>query len=108
MTNAEFGNRVRELRKQLKLTQLELSMRCELQQSYIGSLELGKKNPTLETMQSIADGFGISLDELIGKQTPNLKKFEGKIDNAISYLMSLDDDAVEDAITVFKIMTKYR
>ncbi|MDP2104149.1 MAG: helix-turn-helix transcriptional regulator, partial [Candidatus Gracilibacteria bacterium] len=43
-----FGQRVRELRKKLGLSQEELAEKCKLHRTYIGIIERGEKNLCLE------------------------------------------------------------
>jgi len=44
---AAFGRRVRELRKQLRLSQEELAHRAGLHWTYVGGIERGERNPAL-------------------------------------------------------------
>lgn len=61
----EFGGRVRELRKQRSLSQEALAARSGLHVTYIGQLERGKRNPSLESIEKIAKGLEIPLPELL-------------------------------------------
>lgn len=61
----ELGSRIRTLRKRLGLTQEEMADRCELHWTYIGGLERGERNPTLTTIQRIAAGLHVGLNQLI-------------------------------------------
>lgn len=106
MTEQEFGRRLHSLRTQLGLTQLELSLRCGIQASFIGSLELGKKNPTLTTITKIADGLGISITELLGDTEPSIKKGDPLIDKAVSYLMPLGEEKQRHIVDIIKIAAK--
>jgi len=51
---ALFGKRVREYRLQNGLTQQELADRAGLHRSYVGEIELGKRNITLDNAMKIA------------------------------------------------------
>ena len=61
----ELGLRIRTLRKRNGLTQEEMADKCELHWTYIGGLERGERNPTLTTMQKVAEGLGVGLTELL-------------------------------------------
>jgi transcriptional regulator with XRE-family HTH domain len=68
MTNehfARFGKRVRELRKAKNLSQLELAEKVDVSRGYIGLLENGERNPSLETITEIAIALGVKPDELL-------------------------------------------
>lgn len=61
----DFGKRVKQLREELTLTQEEFGYRCNLQASHISQIERGEKNPTLDTIYKIANGFNLSLPQLL-------------------------------------------
>jgi transcriptional regulator with XRE-family HTH domain len=60
----EFGNRVRELRRQSGFSQEEFAMRCHLDRTYISSLERGHRNVSLKNIAAIAAALNVSLTEL--------------------------------------------
>ncbi len=62
--NFEFGKRIEYLRRQQHITQEELSFRCNINKNYLSDIERGKRNPTLLVIHKIANGLGISLEEL--------------------------------------------
>ncbi len=49
------------VRKRLGLTQEELAEKAGLTQAYISRLEAGVANPSLRTLQRLADGMGLVL-----------------------------------------------
>lgn len=106
MTQQEFGERILQLRKQMGLSQLEVSLRCDVQISYIGSIELGKKNPTLSTLTKLANGLGLTLSELLAESEPKINQNDEIINKAISYLAPMRDETRRDAITVLKILAR--
>ena len=55
-----FGRRVRSYRKQRKLSQESLAELCDLHPVYIGQLERGEKNASLETVIRVSRGLGIA------------------------------------------------
>ncbi|MCO5055747.1 helix-turn-helix transcriptional regulator [Thermomonas sp.] len=69
MTNpqAAFGAKVRELRAKLGLSQEELADACSLHRTYIGSVERGERNISLQNIVSIARALKATpADLLIG------------------------------------------
>jgi transcriptional regulator with XRE-family HTH domain len=60
----EFGNRVRELRKQKNLSQEELSYQADLHRTYIGMIERAEKNITLINIEKIAGALKIDISSL--------------------------------------------
>ena len=59
-----FGERVRELRKDKGLSQEALALACDLDRTYIGSVERGERNISLVNIHLIADALGVSVREL--------------------------------------------
>ncbi len=54
------ANAAEPLSKLLKLSQEELAEKCECHPTYIGQVERGEKNATLESINKIAVGLNIS------------------------------------------------
>jgi transcriptional regulator with XRE-family HTH domain len=61
----KLGNRVRELRRDQKWTQVELADRLGIDRSYLSEIETGKKDPSLRVLKTLADGFEMTLSELL-------------------------------------------
>ncbi len=68
---ADFKEILKYLRQREKLTQRELAEKLNLSFSTIGMYETGKRMPTLEIEEMIADYFNVSLDVLRGRSEPN-------------------------------------
>ena len=60
----KFGLRVKELRKEKKLSQEELSFKADLHRTYIGMIERAEKNITLINIEKIAKALDIKISEL--------------------------------------------
>ena len=50
----KFGNKIKEIRQELGISQEELSFRAELHRTYISSIELGKRNVSLINIEKLA------------------------------------------------------
>jgi len=72
------GERIRAYRKRSGLTQEELAERAELHHTYIGQLERGEKNATLETVEKIARALDLPFEVLFEAIVT------GNTDNAIA------------------------
>jgi transcriptional regulator with XRE-family HTH domain len=59
-----FGTRVRDLRKAQGLSQEAFADRCGLDRTYIGSVERGERNVSLENIERIANALEISISAL--------------------------------------------
>jgi transcriptional regulator with XRE-family HTH domain len=63
-----LGERVRELRRGRGLTLEELAERSRVSRAMISKLERGEKNPTLIVAAKLAEGFGVTLSQLVGME----------------------------------------
>jgi transcriptional regulator with XRE-family HTH domain len=62
-----LSQRIKELRKEMGLTQLELSERIGVSPSTVGGYEQGVREPDRTMAIKMADLFGCSLDYLMGR-----------------------------------------
>jgi transcriptional regulator with XRE-family HTH domain len=62
---AILGNNVRRLRQQRGLTQEKLAFEAEIDLTYIGGIERGRRNPSLLVMARIAEALSVPLTKLL-------------------------------------------
>ncbi|TNJ62606.1 helix-turn-helix transcriptional regulator [Paenibacillus hemerocallicola] len=60
-----FGQQLRKIREERKLSQEELAFLAKLDRTYISLLERGKRRPTLNTIFALAGQLNISPSELV-------------------------------------------
>jgi transcriptional regulator with XRE-family HTH domain len=60
-----FGKCLREIRLQKGLSQETLAFNCELDRTYIGSVERGERNISLINIYKIAAALGVSPKDLL-------------------------------------------
>ena len=63
MNRQEVAKRIRELREARKLTQNSLANNAGVSPTYIYQLERGEKSPTIEYLNHICWGLGISIED---------------------------------------------
>ena len=63
-TRVAFGNRLRVLRNRAGLTQEKLAPRAELDRSYVGQVERGEVNNSIENIGKLAAGLSVRPLEL--------------------------------------------
>lgn len=61
---AQFGRRIRELRKARGLTQRALAERSGVAEKYLSDIERGQVNVSLALIARLADGLGVPAKEL--------------------------------------------
>ncbi len=64
-TLEKFGEKVREERHRLGLSQEELASRAGVHRTYIGMIERAEKNITLENIEKIAKALEIPLEKIM-------------------------------------------
>lgn len=60
-----FGQLVRKHRKEKNISQEKLALLCNIDRSYMGRIERGEVNITLERLYELADALKISVSELL-------------------------------------------
>ena len=60
-----FGKNVRRWRQQRKLTQEQLAFEAEIDLTYVGGIERGRRNPSLLVMARIADALSVPIGKLL-------------------------------------------
>ena len=60
-------NRIRELRKQKKMTQKELANHLQIADSTLSYWEMGKYEPDFESLKSLSRFFHVPIDYIIGE-----------------------------------------
>jgi transcriptional regulator with XRE-family HTH domain len=63
MIKTKVGKRIKELRNKLGISQEELAFRSEIHRTYIASLEVGKRNVSIETLENVVNALEVSLSE---------------------------------------------
>lgn len=62
-----FKERIVDLRKRRKLSQQELAKAIGISREALSGYEQGRREPSLDTLEKLADYFGVSLDYLFGR-----------------------------------------
>jgi XRE family transcriptional regulator, regulator of sulfur utilization len=60
----KLGERIRNIRKEKDWSQEKLGEIAGLHTNYVGQIERGEKNLTIESIEKICNGLNISLEEL--------------------------------------------
>ena len=63
-----FGRRLRELRAARGISQEALADLAGLHRTYVGSVERGERNISLDNIHALADALGVSAFELLMPQ----------------------------------------
>lgn len=78
---ASFPAILKELRSENDITQAELAAILKTAKSTISMYEQGKREPSFETLEAIADYFNVDMDYLMGRsETPKAVKVVSSLD----------------------------
>ena len=69
------GLRIKELRERKGFTVNKLANLAGISQSYLRDVELGNKNPTVETLSYFCDALDISLQEFFSEKISEINPF---------------------------------
>lgn len=99
-----FGATVRELRKNLKLTQEQLGELSELHPVYVSEVERGIRNPSLESIVKLSGALKVTPDDLMSLVfQPDAEHQEIK-----KQIMTLiNQQSLKDLKTLLAIFTAY-
>lgn len=102
---ALIGARIKELRNQRQLSQVQLAERAKSQDTYIGEIERGNRNVSLKMLAKIADALNVSITELFEfgeiKEVEHLLKKQEFIEIVKS---KLESRSLEDVRLVQRIL----
>ena len=65
MDYMRLGQRVREERQKLNLTQSRLAEDIDISDTYVGQIERGERSLTLDTLVKLVNRLGVSIDYLL-------------------------------------------
>ena len=97
-----IGERIRNYRNHEGLNQEQLAERCGLHATYIGQLERGEKNATLESIEKIVKGLNISFETLFEK----IQVGEFKNNVASQCYSQIDSLNEKEQIAIYELIQK--
>lgn len=86
MNYEKLGNRIREERRKLNLTQSQLAEALDISDTYMGAIERGERGLTLDTLVRLVDRLGVTVDYMLSDSVSDsdsniLEQFKQIIDN---------------------------
>jgi transcriptional regulator with XRE-family HTH domain len=90
------GERIRTLRKERGWSQEELGEKADLHHTYVGAVERGEKNASIDTLDKIADALGMEIVDLF-----TLTKGKMDVDKLRAYII---DEVKESSPGMLKLI----
>ena len=97
-----IGERIRSIRKEKKMSQEELAHLASLSSTYIGQVERGEKNITIESLSNITNALDISLEEVFRSSEQTAKLVNNEI--LLKIVDKLYDRNLEEQEEILKIV----
>lgn len=72
---------------------------------FMPSMERGENNPTYETLKRLANGLGITVEQLIHEEEPQLR-FDAAMNKLIAYAASLTPEERMDLADIAKVFRR--
>jgi transcriptional regulator with XRE-family HTH domain len=81
-------SQIKRIRMQKGISQIELSLRADLSQSFLANLEKGKKLPSVMTIIKIADALEVDPKEFFSEKinSETKQQIKDRIINLLEYL----------------------
>lgn len=89
----EFSERLKNLRKKVGLTQVDVAGKLGISQQAYASWERGVKKPTQENLVKISQVLNVSIDYLVGNSDEGVK--EDELDN-VELLFRMNSKGLSD------------
>ncbi|EFW00184.1 Cro/CI family transcriptional regulator [Streptococcus australis] len=96
----EFSERLKNLRKQAHLTQVDVAEKLGISQPAYASWERGAKKPTQDNLVKIAQVLNVSIDYLVDNSDEHLK--EDELDNVELLFRMNSNGLTEEEKAIFK------
>ncbi|MNJ33271.1 HTH-type transcriptional regulator PuuR [compost metagenome] len=101
-----IGERIRQIRKKRGFSQEQLAERASLHPNYIGQIERGEKNLTMETLHKITKGFGMTLEEFFRHLEP-ANHYTDSLSELIQLLSNRSTDDHTLALNLFQAVLNW-
>ena len=85
----EFGNRLKELRNQSRLTQAQLAERLGVTKSVVSFYELQERSPSPDVLVKLSQVFHVSTDYLLGIGCNRTLDVSGLTDSQVISLQNI-------------------
>ncbi|KJD43552.1 helix-turn-helix domain-containing protein [Paenibacillus terrae] len=99
------GERIRTIRKAKGLTQQQLAELSELDDAYIGSVERGERNFSIDTLEKVLTALNVSISELMFSKE-HMTKDETIRQEAVDEFVALTSRLNEGQIGILRRVNK--
>ena len=101
----QFGEHIRGLRKSAGLSQAELGERANINDKYLGEVERGLGNPSLEVLQRLAKALDVDVATLVGDPVVQLSRPELRTE-LNRHADDLTDGQLRDLVRMLRLRSR--
>jgi transcriptional regulator with XRE-family HTH domain len=98
-----LGARIKELRKRVGLSQDQLAENVGIESKYLSRIEVGKRQPSLETLWHIADSLQVEMKDLF-----DFAHLDNNATSSEGIEIALEGASKEELRLVFKLIKAVR
>ena len=100
-----FGKRIKELRRNLGLSQEELAEKAEISSRYLSRVEMGQQFPSIDTLVKLAKALNVELKDFFefAHETPNPRELKEILDGL---LKEADEDKLRLLVKVVRAVVR--
>ncbi|TYS50118.1 helix-turn-helix domain-containing protein [Bacillus infantis] len=102
----EFGERLRELRKEKRLTSKQFGEKFKLAESTISGYETGARKPDIELIKAFAKFFDVTIDYLLGESSDRKGNIVGSAFYDYDNITEEEKDYLDLQLEIFRKMKK--
>lgn len=103
MVLRNLGKRIREERQRARLTQERLAELAGCNETYIGQIERGEKDPSLNIVVRIANALGVTVDFLLSDHV-KVDRASGLIDELVALFKGRDPQEIRSLISMNRLV----
>lgn len=104
-----IGERIKQLRKERGWSQEELAHRANINRTYIGELERGEKNATIDSLAKVVSALETTFEELFQYvQPPTANKDNNILPVLINRLNALSVEEQKAMLDLFGFLTHWK
>jgi transcriptional regulator with XRE-family HTH domain len=100
-----LGEKIKSLRVERDLSQEQLSLKADINKSFMGEIERGTRSPTVKTLEKVVNALGISFEELFSFGGESLQKEE--LECVEKIVLELETRSKKEQEAVYKLMKTF-
>jgi transcriptional regulator with XRE-family HTH domain len=100
-----FGDHLRSLRKARGMSQVELGDLANVNDKYLGEVERGVGNPSLDVLHKLAKALEVDIATLVGDEVAELNAEDLRAE-ANKHLDTMTPAQLRDLVRMFRLQTK--